>query len=344
MLKGNTRSEGEVAMSTRWLVETRGDPLGAVQKIIVDAWQRLHLDLMLVSTNGSAIPEILTHPAELEGVNPFKPLMTKNIAKYIPELIQEMPDSRIGVVLRPCEMRALKGKLKRVSFPEERLATICVDCLSTYPQDDYQWRSKRRKSLAGYVPGSLQFARQGGIAAYRFRSACQACRSPIGQDGDINIGVIGLPVRRNILVQIRQRLTTELATLEHPITQDESGLLHERDRIVARLLQRRTRTRKRLIDNLDSILPDDLDALLDHFEGCGGCRDCLDVCPLCDADYPAKDIRGRYLKADVNQWMISCAGCGMCEQACPNHLPLVSFFSFIQGQLNQSVDQNSRIH
>lgn len=331
-------------MSTRWLVETRGDPLGAVKKIMVDAWQSLDIDFMLVSTNGSARPEILTHPAELEEVNPFKPLMTKNIAKYIPELIQDMPESRVGALLRPCEMRALKGKLERLSFPEERLATICVDCLRTYPQDDYQWRSERRSFSAASVSGSLQFARQGGIAAYRFRSACQACRSPIGQDGDINIGVIGLPVRHKILVQARQGFPIEHSTIERQPAQEEADLLDQRDRIVARLLQRCSRTRKRLIDNLESILPGDLDALLDQFEGCGECRDCLDACPLCDVEFPAKNTQGRYLKADVTEWMTSCAGCGMCEQACPNHLPLVSFFSFIQGQLIQSVNQTATIH
>ena len=331
-------------MSTRWLVDTRGDPLGTVLKVLISAWGSLDLDLMMVSTNGDARPDILTQPAELEGVNPFKPLMTNNIAKYIPELIQEKSESRVGVLLRPCELRALDEKLKRVSFPEERLVTFCIDCLSTYPKDDYEWRLKRIKSSAGAVPGTLQFARQGGIAAYRFRSACQACRSPIGQDADINIGVIGLPVRRKILIQVRQGSYFESLINGPPTTHDELDLIHQRDRIVARLLQRSSRTRNRLTDNLASILPGDLDALLDQFEGCGECRDCLDACPLCDAEYPAKDIQGRYQKADVRQWMISCAGCGMCEQACPNHLPLVSFFSFIQGQLIQSPSHTASIH
>lgn len=344
MLTETTKSEGDAAMEARWLVETRGDPLGEVQQVMIDAWEGLDLNLMMVSINGDSRPKILTHPEELQQVNPFKPLMTKNNAKYIPEILQNYPDSRVGVLLRPCEMRALKEKQKRESFPDERLATITVDCLSTYPEDDYQWRSKRTSSRKGIDLNSLQFARQGGIVAYRFRSACQACRSPVGQDADINIGVIGLPVRQKILIQVSGGATFDFLIDKHPPTDEEPDILKQRERIISRLLQRSSQTRNRLFDNLAGVLPRNLDALLDHFEGCGECRDCLDVCPLCDIQYPAKDVHGRYLRPDVKQWMISCAGCGMCEQACPNHLPLVSYFAFIQGQILESSDLETRIH
>jgi Na+-translocating ferredoxin:NAD+ oxidoreductase RnfC subunit len=36
--------------------------------------------------------------------------------------------------------------------------------------------------------------------------------------------------------------------------------------------------------------------------------------------------------------MISCAGCGMCEQACPNHLPLVTIFNQIREQLIEPLE------
>lgn len=331
-------------MNTRWLVETRGDPISAVQQVMIKAWEGFDLDLMMVSINGHGRQRVLAHPEELQQVNPFKPLMTKNTAKYLPEFLQENPDSRLGVLLRPCESRALRGKQKRESFPNERLMIISVDCLSTYPEDDYQWRSKRKGSTERLNTGSLQFARQGGIAAYRFRSACQACRSPVCQDADINIGVLGLPVRQKIMIQVRGESTLDHFKIEQSSNEEDSVLFRQRDRIVSRLLQRGSQTRNRLIDNLDSILPRDMDALLDQFEGCGDCRECLDKCPLCDSDYPAKDKRGRYQLTDVEQWMISCAGCGMCEQACPNHLPLVTIFASIQGQLTGSTDPAARFH
>ena len=64
--------------------------------------------------------------------------MTKNAAKYLPQIIARDPREKIGVLLRLCEMRALEEKTKREALPMERTFTFCVDCLGTYPVEDYQ--------------------------------------------------------------------------------------------------------------------------------------------------------------------------------------------------------------
>lgn len=120
------------------------------------------------------------------------------------------------------------------------------------------------------------------------------------------------------------------------IEQDQS-LFDQREYIIAKLLQRSSQTRRRLADNLDSILPRDVDALVKQFEACGDCRECFETCPLCAAEYPAKNESGLYRREQVKDWMISCAGCGMCEQACPNHLPLVAIFNQIREQLIEPI-------
>jgi len=329
---------------TNWLINTHGDPLGVVQRVMIDAWEGFNLEAMMVSMNGSSKPHLITDPDEINQVNPFKPLMTKNTAKHVPEILQKDPGSRVGAVLRPCEMRALSEKSKRESLSLDNVLTICVDCLGTYPVDDYQWRAERKGSQERLAWESLHFARQGGIAAYRYRSACQACRTPVGQDADINIGVIGLPVRQKILIDARDQDTADRLQWSETLSTEDLSLIHQRDTIISKLLQRGTQTRQRLIDNLESILPQDLDALINQFEGCGECRECFDNCPLCAADYPAKDQQGLYAREDVKQWMISCAGCGMCEQVCPNHLPLVTIFAFIRQQLIDPSVTVSKIH
>ena len=323
-------------MNEKWLVETHGDPLSAIQNLFVEAWERFELEMMLVSMNGSGKPHLINDPEQLNQVNPFKPLMTRNAAKLLPQILEQHPKGRIGAVLRPCETRALEAKIKRESLPLERILTICIDCLGTYPTEDYQWRAERKGSPERLASETLHFARQGGIAAYRFRSACQACRTPIGRGADINIGVIGFPVRKVILVDVRDVVTAETLGQEGMISPGDRSHFDQRDVTVARLLQRGTQTRKRLADNLESILPRDLEALVQQFERCGECRECLDNCPLCAADYPGKTGQGLYAREDVKQWMISCAGCGMCEQACPNHLPLVTIFTQIRQQLIDS--------
>jgi formate dehydrogenase subunit beta len=331
-------------MNINSLIDTHGDPLGVVQKAMIAAWEWFDLEAMMVSMNGNSAPQIFTDPDELNKINPFKPLMTKNIAKYIPGFLQENPDSQVGVLLRPCEMRALVEKTKRESIPIVKLSTICVDCLGTYPLEDYQWRAERKGSPDQLAWESLHFARQGGIAAYRFRSACQTCRSPVSQGADINIGVIGLPVRQKILVNSHDQATVESLQGYEITSQEQISLVQQRNHIIARLLQRSDHTRQRLSDNLESILPRDLDALLIQFESCGECRVCLDNCPLCTTDYPAQDELAKYMREDVKQWMISCAGCGMCEQVCPNHLPLVTIFAYIRQQLVDLYNLDNSIH
>lgn len=325
-------------MNKSYFVETHGDPLGVIQKVIATAWDKFELDQLLVSMNGSSKPNLIDDPEQLDQVNPFRPLMTKNTAKFIPKVMEEYPNVRMGVVLRPCEMRALAEKIKREEIPEERLLTICVDCLGTYPMEDYQWRAEKKGSPERLAWESLHFARQGGIAAYRFRSACQACRTPVGSGADINIGVIGLPVRQKIMIEAPEQVNTALLEGDQIRAVQDQPLFEQREYIIAKLLQRGSRTRQRLADNLDSVLPRDVDALIKQFEGCGECRECFDSCPLCAADYPAKDEFGIYRREQVKEWMISCAGCGMCEQTCPNHLPLVTIFNHIREQLIEPLE------
>jgi formate dehydrogenase subunit beta len=344
MFPDTSMAEREGAMDTSWLVETHGDPLGVIQTLIKAAWERFELDTLMLSMNGSTKPHLINDPEQLDKVNPFKPLMTKNAAKYLPQVLEDIPNRRVGVVLRPCEMRALVEKTKREALPMDRVLTICVDCLGTYPMEDYQWRSERKGSPDRLAWESLHFARQGGIAAYRFRSACQACRTPIGHGADVNIGVIGLPVRQKIYLDTIDSETAITLGREEVTSEEDQSLIDQRNYIIAKLLQRGTHTRQRLADNLESILPRDIDALLHQFERCGECRECFDNCPLCAADYPAKDELGMYAREDVKQWMISCAGCGMCEQACPSHLPLVTIFTQIRQQLIDSIEPALPIH
>jgi formate dehydrogenase subunit beta len=324
-------------MNKSYFIETHGDPLGAVQNVIAAAWENYQLDHMMVSINGSSKPNLIDSPEQLGQVNPFRPLMTRNAAKYIPAVLEEQPERRLGIVLRPCEMRALVEKTKREAIPEDRLLTIGVDCLGTYPMDDYQWRAERKGSRERLAWESLHFARQGGIAAYRFRSACQACRSPVSSEADINIGVIGLPVRQKIIVEASGTLPAAMLAGDTIATDQDQFLIDQREYIIAKLLQRSSQTRQRIADNLDSILPRNVDALVKQFEACGDCRECFDTCPLCADEYPAKDKSGLYRREQVKDWMISCAGCGMCEQACPNHLPLVAIFNQIREQLLEPI-------
>jgi formate dehydrogenase subunit beta len=316
------------------MLKTKGDPIGAVYRFARDVWQTAGLEAMIVPHRGKNQPHVLTDPAQLGEVNPFQPLMLMNVAKDIPDVLKEYPDGRVGVMLRPCEMRALTEMAGRGAFRTERLLTVCVDCLGTFPEDEFEWRAVRKGSEKGLAGEALQFAPQGGIAAYRYRAACQMCVSPGAVDADVNIGVLGLPVRQMVLVGVKNGGMDWKGITDGKA---DPAITAQREVMLAKLSERHTRTRERVINGLMEVLPADVDALLDQFEKCGACEACMGACPICAGTYP-RQINGRYRREDVENWLASCAGCGMCEQSCPQHLPLSIIFSHVKQKLAETLE------
>lgn len=325
-------------MVRQWLLKTHGDPLGTLFSFISTVWEQNNLDGMLVSQDSleeaNAQTHILDDSAQLNSINPFKPLMTLNSARLVPKLVNERPNERFGAILRPCEMRALIEMVKHDSFSLEHLLTISIDCLGTFPVDDLQWRAMRKGSTEKLAQEALQFARQGGIVAYRYRSACQMCSLPNAQGAQLNIGFLGLPVRQNILVSAGDEAIENRLNLQ-TITDGEADetIISQHERMLAKLDERRVRTREHVIQGLGEVIPSNVEVLIEQFENCGACQECLKACPICSVDFPRSTESGKYVREDVMRWLVSCAGCGMCENACPNHRPLSAIFSSIKQQL-----------
>lgn len=328
-------------MKTQWMIETAGDPLRAVREFLKTLWMSCDLDGMIVSSivkrPGQQSPGILISPGELDQFNPFRPLMEVNTAKYLPDLLRQNSEGHFGVVLRPCEMRAVIEMVKRDSLALERLLTICIDCLGTYPAEEYEWRASRKGSPQVLAREGLHFAHMGGIVAYRYRSACQMCTSPRAGGAHLNLGLLGLPVRQHILIEARDVITAEWLQLDQIADREaEPQLAEQHERTLAKMVERNGRTRERITQGLADILPRDVGSLIEQFETCGACQECMKSCPICAVDSPRRGAAGKYLREDITSWMLSCAGCGMCEQACPHHLPLSAIFHYIKEQLAQS--------
>ena len=309
-------------------LETHGDPLGSISRFIQSLWAAQNLDLMLVAPDGHGY--LLESPEEVPQANPFHPMMKTNLAPLVVETLKQHPGKRVGAILRACEMRALNQLAWRGAFKSDDLLTIGVDCLGTYAVNEVGWRAERLALSKDLADETLHFAPQGGIAAYRYRPACQVCANPGATDGKVNLCVLGLPVREELLVNSRN----DAVRLE-PLTDGaaDEALVDRRAKMLERVIERHQRTRAEMIAGLEADLPADVDGLLDKFASCRACRACMEACPICSVDYPRTAADGRLEEADVINWMISCAGCGMCEQSCPEELPLNAIFSRIRDQL-----------
>ena len=314
-------------MDTNWKIDTHGDPLGALQKLVQALWRQTGLDVMVVPPEDGGF--VLESPEQLGNLNPFRPLMKLNTAQLVVNATKKHPGKHLGAMLRPCELRALNEMAARGAVKRDEVLVICTDCLGTFPSEEYEWRTER--SSKGLTKETLQFAPQGGISAYRYRPACQMCAEPGATEGDVNIGVFGLPVRQSMLVNARND-SIALEALTNGLADEE--MISKREHTLAKISERHVRTRERVLKSLDEELPADLEKLLDQFETCEDCQACINVCPICSVDEPRKDENGRLVREDVVNWMLSCAGCGMCEQSCPKHQPLSAVFSHIREQID----------
>jgi formate dehydrogenase subunit beta len=314
------------------MLHTHGDPLGALQKFVKTLWEQSSLDAMVVAPGNGKF--VLESPDELEHVNPFQPLMKLNTARLVVDTAIMEPGKRLGAMLRPCEMRALNEMAARGAIRREDVLVICTDCLGTFPADEYEWRTER--SAKGLTKETLQFAPQGGISAYRYRPACQMCAEPGATEGDVNVGVFGLPVRQSLLVNAFIGNSALKSITDGLATED---LVSKRGQTLAKISERHVRTGERVLKSLEENLPADLQDLLVQFESCGDCQACMNVCPICSVDEPRRNTDGSLVREDVVNWLLSCAGCGMCEQSCPQHQPLSAVFSHIREQIEAELTQ-----
>lgn len=314
-------------MSTVWMVRTQGNPLEAIRALLMKIWQQAGLDGMLVPAHndGESIssPLLLQDPAQLVGADPCVPLVPVNAARLVAQLARNQPRARYAAVLRSCESRALTEIRHLEAIDLENWLLIGIDCLASFPEEDFEWRVQKAGSVDNLSQENLVHARQGVIAAHRYRSACQMCLHPEAQESDVVICLLGLPVSEAILVRTRDQMVAERLRMDQ-ITSGPADPAHlaQHDQLLEKLSERRERTMERMLNNLGQDVPSDITELIALLESCAPCRECLDACPIYSLEVANSPDGKTLTREGAIRWMMSCVSCGMCEQACPQDMPL----------------------
>jgi formate dehydrogenase (coenzyme F420) beta subunit len=316
-------------MNEFWVLETQGDVLGTARAFLDRLWEAADLDGMVLPVYRDsapyAAPQLVTRRDWLSQADPFVPILSFNTAGYMSELAQNHPGMHYGVILRACEGRAFRELVKRDSLHPDDWLTIGVDCLSTYPQDDLDWRLGKTGSLEMLTHESLRFARQGGIALYRYRKACQMCDPLAPRHTDVTLGVLGLPVDEVMLVGVQDdQLARDLNfdALVHGRASRQMQSL--REKTLQSIKERRDRTYDRILADLPDHLPLRMGELIAWLEACEPCKRCLEACPVYNGVLEVNGNGGSVAAEELVAWLGACSACGMCEQACPANRPLTS--------------------
>lgn len=316
---------------------------GLLEKGLVDA---LLVPVELPSGN-NVVQTLVSNPDKLESANPLAPVLPVNSARILSSMTRiESSQRKIGAVLRSCELRAVVElvKLKQVSL--ENLLLIGIDCYGTYSINDFSKLADDKESPTEH---SLNIIKEGKEDEL-IREACRVCEYPYPLEADIIIGLFGMDADKNVLVQA----TTEQGEkVLEALELAEGGNDDARQAAIKKLVDDKIKNRDELFARTGEEMAGE-EKLLPVFARCINCHNCRDACPICYCreclfDSPTFEFGAdKYLDwasrkdalrmptdtllfhlTRLNHMASSCIGCGLCQEACPNEVPVFSIFRLV---------------
>jgi formate dehydrogenase subunit beta len=301
---------------------------------------------------GVVMPTLVVDPDKLGDADPLAPAFPINAAKIVSRLTRRPLDGQVGVVLRPCEIRAFVELVKLKQGSLENVLVIGLECLGAYRNLDYP----RFVGEDGGEASTLRFYRDivegkgAGEEDFDLSPACKACEHPVPGNADLVVGLIGLDPGRSLPLDAKtpkgeaflERL--ELSAFEEP--RDRGGA-------VAELVARRISYRNRMFAETGEATGS-LEKLTAYLGKCVNCYNCRVACPVCyckecvfvtdvfDRE-PSRFLHWAkrkgllrmptdtifYHLTRLAHMSTACVGCGQCSNACPNGIPVMDLFRTI---------------
>ncbi len=341
------------------VLQTNGNPAEAIHSLLRRLLDEGIVDALLVplrvASGDNTVQTLVRDPRRLEGLDALAPVMPVTTARLVSAITMTGIKERVGVVMRDCEIRAVVELVKLQQAKADNLLMIGMDCLGTYEVPDYAELMRGGVDVEGEL---LAHAADGRVQPHdgkAFRIACQMCEKFMPSHGDLRIHLLGDDPKQRIRVEVAEELATRLGL-------EPGAPAGAREKVVAEITKRRTETRDRFFASFHERTKD-IGGLQAYLSTCIRCHNCMVNCPICYCkecifrtpifDHESEKYQmwaarkgAVRLPTDtllfhitrLNHMVTSCVGCGMCDSACPSHLPIATMFRAIGQEVQALFD------
>jgi formate dehydrogenase subunit beta len=343
------------------LAVNEGGIVKTLQQIFKDLLEKKLVEALLVPlelpSKENVVQSLVASPGALDAANPLAPVLPVNTANIVSKMTKVAPsEKKVAVIARSCELRALTELVKLKQASLDNIVLIGIDCFGAFSVPDY---GKFAKESSSPAEDFLNTVKDDKSDDSRLREACQSCEYPYPLNADIVIGLIGADFDKEALLTAN---TPEGESILEGLGLPEASGADARDAAIQKVVAEKTKKRDELfeltqkecygLENLGIILAP-----------CIGCHNCRDMCPICYCKECVFDSPTFAFEADkyigwaerkgairmptdtflfhltrLNHMVTSCVGCGLCQEACPNDVPVFRIFRLVGSKVQPTFD------
>jgi formate dehydrogenase subunit beta len=304
------------------------------------------------------MPVLITEPEQLKETSGALHCASPNLARFVKEYLDGASSSKIAIVVKPCDAKAIVELAKRSQINLDNLIMVGLNCTGTLP-------SAKAKSMMkeefGVDPGDVASEdiedneliislkdgseKKEDLAkleekGYGRRENCRRCETNIPIMADIACGKWGTADKKTTFIEVCSEKGAKF--IEAAIKADRINVEQPSAEAI-NIRKRKDQAATELARHWQDIDFGSLEEMtgderfyywFGQFDQCIKCYGCRDACPICYC----KDC---FLEADrgfistgeippdvmfpmirITHVMDSCINCGQCQDACPMDLPL----------------------
>ncbi len=271
-----------------------------------------------------------------------------SVSKYVASKLNGAKDKKIGVIARPCDIRAFIELAKRDQVSINNLFVIGIECIGRIDPRELKKVLKKadidpesvvnEKINNGVLTLELN---NGTTHTFKLgeeidvRSYCNQCAERVPQENVADLTFwIDHPLEGNEEIfevrsirgkEVLEKAATEVIEVEKLSDEDVQQLKN----YITSLEQTALELQESEFAKLDEMSDEErFEYIISNFEQCTSCMMCIRACPICYC----KDCNVIRKRKELDPIMINltrlshvgdtCIACGKCSEVCPKNIPL----------------------